>query len=37
MIIFGGEIHQTSSSNNKRISSEINNDIKVINLSNFIT
>lgn len=34
MIIFGGDVHQIS--NNKRISSEITCDIKIINLSKYI-
>lgn len=33
MVIFGGEIHTVT--NNKRISSEISSDIKIINLSNY--
>lgn len=32
MIIFGGEVHYIN--NDKRISSEITSDIKIINLSN---
>ena len=35
MIIFGGEVHNEG--NNGKIVSECNNDIRIINLSKYIT